>query len=65
MRVGAATAGRGLLSVLLWFWPPGVFWGHNHVIGAPALGCQIVPKESSGRWGQYSVLLRFLSPFYS
>lgn len=64
MRVGAATAGRGLVSVLLWFWPPGVFGGHNHVIGAPALGCQIVPKESSGR-GQYSVLLRFLSPFYS
>lgn len=49
MRVGAATAGQGLMSLLLWFWPPGVFWGHNHVIGAPALGCQIVPKESSGR----------------
>lgn len=47
--MGAATTRLGLVSVLLWFWPPGGFFRHNHVIGARALGCHIVPKESSGR----------------
>lgn len=49
--MGAATAGLGIVSVLLWFWPPCGLLGHNHSYRSLRIGLSDCSQRESQEGG--------------